>query len=63
MGERDMRSATVEIGWHETVRLMCRFLRPAAPLLKSLNDADLQRLATVIETARQRLREQQAVRP
>jgi hypothetical protein len=57
MGETDMRRATVEIGWHEIVRLMCGFLHPKAPLLKSLNDADLQRLATVIETARQRLRE------
>ena len=57
MGETDMRWATVEIGWHETVRLMRGFLCPEAPLRESINDADLLALAGLIETARQRLRE------
>lgn len=57
MSEHDTRRASVEIGWHETVRVMRGFLCPEAPLRDSINDVDLEALAGLIETARQRLRE------
>ena len=57
MGEPDMRTATVDIGWHETVRVMRGFLCPEAPLRKSIGDHDLAALEILIANARQRLRE------
>lgn len=57
MSEKNMRRATVEIGWHETVRLVRGFLCPERPLCESVNDVDLQALEGLIANARARLRE------